>query len=47
MNASVVRIILALILAVGVLAYLFHGSVASMQPPPAQVHSTLPSGQAK
>ena len=47
MNSPVVRIIGALIIAAAVLIYLFHGSVASMQPPPYSVHSTLQSGQAK
>ena len=47
MRSPIVRIIGALIIMVAVLAYLFKGSVASMQPPPYSVHSTLQSGQAK
>jgi len=41
MKSPVVRIIGALIIAVAVLFFLFHGSVASMQPQPYILHSTL------
>ena len=47
MRSPVVRVIAAVIIMVAVLIYLFHGSVASMQPPPVYIHSTLQSGQAK
>ncbi len=47
MNSPVVRVIGALIIMAAVLLYLFHGSVASMQPQPYIIHSTLQSGQAK
>jgi hypothetical protein len=40
MGSPVVRIIAALLIALAVLFYLFHGSVASMQPHP-EIHSTL------
>jgi hypothetical protein len=40
MRSPVVRIIGAILIALAVLVYLFHGSVASMQPQPT-VHSTL------
>jgi len=42
MGSPVFRIIAALLIAVAVLFYLFHGSVASMQPKPTvQIQSTL------
>jgi hypothetical protein len=40
MHSPVVRVIAALLIAIAVLFYLFHGSVASMQPHP-EIHSTL------
>jgi hypothetical protein len=40
MRSPVVRVIAALLIAIAVLFYLFHGSVASMQPRP-EIHSTL------
>ena len=40
MRSPVVRIIAALLIAIAVLVYLFHGSVASMQAKP-EIHSIL------
>jgi len=40
MHSPFVRVLGAILIAAAVLIYLFHGSVASMQPPP-EIHSTL------
>jgi hypothetical protein len=45
MRSPTVRIMAAFLIAAAVLIYLFHGSVASMQPKPTvQIHSTLTPG---
>ncbi len=46
MRSPTIRIIGALLIMIAVLAYLFHGSVASMQPK-ANVQSTLQQSQPK
>jgi hypothetical protein len=40
MRSPLFRVIGAILIAVAVLIFLFHGSVATMQPPP-EIHSTL------
>jgi hypothetical protein len=47
MRSPTFRVIGALLIMLAVLVYLFHGSVALMQPQPVTIHSTLQSGQAK